>query len=140
MRGAPTRWPSHCRIYNVLRNADRPLFLTEVFKLAFVADQTAGRTLGELRDLGLARIGKWQRNKAGGAPLALWAFGGGKDAKKPVKIDPKASKRKHWHARKENVIREHGLSVWRRIKTSRELCGADRIVRDGVSIFTRGVA
>jgi hypothetical protein len=138
--GAPSRWPAHCRIYRVLREAKKPKTMTEVASLACVADQTAGRALKDLRALGLAHVADWQRSI--GYPAALWAFGFGVDTPRPDAEPVRAVRLRHYHKKKAEVIEQFGMEVWKRMRVSRNNGGADVIstMDDGVIYRRRPVA
>lgn len=137
MMGAPSRWPSHCRIYRVLRDASQPLMLAEIAKMACVSDHRAGRALIDLRGMGLCHIANWRRTKGGGSPAALWCFGYGVDAPRPQPLDEQAVKRADYHARKARVTDTYGHAIWKRMRLSRRKGGPDLIVQDGSVIYRR---
>lgn len=139
--GAPSRWPSHCRVYARMKDQRKSLLLAEVAGLSCIAEQTAGRVMRDLRECGLVHISKWKRSlDVGGQPLAMWKFGWGQDAQKPEPLGHKACNLRYWHKRKARVIQEHGEEVWARIRICRKQGGADKIVRSGQTVYERGPA
>ena len=137
--GAPSRWPSHCRIYRLLRDSATPLDVQSIAAQAFCAIHTAHHAITDLRAMGLIHIRSWRRTVGGngGHPAALWAFGYGKDKPKPKAFTMPECRIRHYHKRKNEIIDKHGLAVWRRVNRSRLEGGADKIVIDGQTVFQR---
>lgn len=84
-------------ISEILREA--PASMTDLAGEMGVHRETAIRYIRILRKHGLARIGAWDRRDAGGAPIALYAFGPGINAKRPKALGVSPERAKEHSAR-----------------------------------------
>lgn len=134
--GAPSRWPGHCRIYAVLKASRKPLSVAEIAGSVYLAEQSVSRILKDLRSMGLCHVKS--RRRSTGWSLALWSYGYGIDAP-PLEPIPQSTHRlAHYHRRKERIIEQFGIDIWKRINRSRTLGGAELLVVDGKRIYERG--
>lgn len=69
---------------------ERPMDAWALSETVHCHFRTAGRVLAKMHGFGQVHIVRWERSQ--GSPLAVYAFGAGEDAVKPVKLTDKERK------------------------------------------------
>lgn len=88
------------RVVAVLTKARRPLDYQEISERAFVAVSTLVRMMRQLRELGLVRVAKWDRNlRTSGAYTPLFSLARGKKDEPKPKAIPVTERTRAWKKR-----------------------------------------
>lgn len=84
---------------SLLRAMAEPKCMAELTAETGMAHQTVLRGLKYLRESGMARIAEWERRDMGGAPVAFFALGMGRDAPRPKPNGQTLNRQKYWAGR-----------------------------------------